>query len=327
MAIVKSEIILRKSAVVGDTDANGGRMSKTAVVDKSRSGMFPHFTISERTSGKGRYRKFFYHVANSESLPLLDAFLSVARPTPAGDRVTIFAATWDDTQADIPASPDHYGAASLTATTAAGASSLVVTLENSAQVIFRQGEQIRIWDGEDVEDNQSGEIFTADTVSKDGASVTIGLSGTLSKEFAAGSPVCSLLACGDVEALASVAAPETEYGEFDDTAVTLDSIGTIAQVVTLTFSSATAFAATSDVLGSLGTGNIAASCAPINPDYARPYLTVPTSAWSGSWEAGDTVTITTTPAAVPFWAELICPAGASGDTNDAVTVRIEGGTA
>lgn len=324
MSIVPSEIILRKSAVIGDTDANGGRMTKTAVVDQSRNGMFPNFTIAERTAGATRRRKFFYHVANSESLPLLDAFLSVAAPTPAGDRVTIFAATWDDTQADIPASPAHYGAASLTATTAAGASSLTVTLENSAQVIFRQGEQIRIWDGSD---DTSGEIFTASTVSKDGASVTIGLSGTLSKEFAAGSPVCSLLDCGDVEASAAVDTPETEYGVFNAAAVTVDSIGAIAQTVTLTFSSATAFAAASDVLGSLGTGNIAASFSPINPDYARPYLTVPSAAWSGSWEAGDTVEITTTPAAVPFWAEAVCPAGASGDTNNAVTVRLEGGTA
>ncbi|MDQ7832033.1 MAG: hypothetical protein RDU30_09885 [Desulfovibrionaceae bacterium] len=323
MPIVPSEIIIRKSAVIGDTSANGGRMTKTAVADQSRNGMFPNFTISERTAGKTRYRKFFVHVANDEDLALLDAILFVAAPTPAGDRVTIFAATWDDTQADIDA-PDQYGAASLTSTAASGATSLIVTLEDSSQVIFREGERVRIWDGED---EATAEIFTADTVSKDGASVTLGLSGATTKEFAAGSPVSSLMDCGDIEALASVNVPETDNGEFNDTAVVVDSIGTIAQTITLTFTSATAFSATSDVLGSLGTGNIAASFAPINADYAKPYFTVPSAAWSGTWEAGDTVAIETTPAAVPFWAELVCPAGASGDTDNEITIRLEGGTA
>lgn len=324
MPIVPSEIILRKSAVVGDTSANGGRMSRNAVTNNARNAMFPDFSLSERTSGATRYRKFFVHVADAENLPLLEAVMSLTRPTPAGDRMTFFAATWSDTQADIPASPDRYGAANLTSTTASGATSITVTLEDSSQVIFRQGEKLRIWDGTD---EASGEIFTASTVVKTGASVTIGLSGATGKEFASGSPVSSLMVCGDIEAQADLDGTSTGDGEFDGSAVVVSSIGSIAQSITLTFTSATAFTATSGVLGGLGTGNISTSFAPSNPDYARPYLTIPTAAWSGTWEAGDTVTLTTTPAAVPFWAELVCPAGADNNTNNSVTMRIEGGTA
>lgn len=326
MSIVKSEIILRKSAVITDTDANGGRMTKTAVVDGARNALFPHFSIAERTAGKTRYRKFFYHVANDDDLPLLDGLLSVTAPTLAGDRVTIFAATWDDTQADIPASPDRYGAATLSGNHAAGLGTLSVTLEDAGQVIFRVGDQIRIWDGEDPD---SGEIHTVTAVSKVGTAVTLTLADTIFNEFgfASGSPVCSLLDCGEVAADVTVDDVTSEGGDLSAAAVTVDSIGTIAQTVTLTFTSATAFSAVSDVMGSLGTGNISTAFAPSNPDYAKPYFTVPSAAWDGSWEAGDTATLTTTPAAVPFWAELICPAGATGHPDNDVTFRLEGGTA
>lgn len=326
MSIVASEIILRKSAVITDTDANGGRMTKNAVANNSRNGMFPNFSISERTAGAIRRRKFFVHVANDDDLPLLDGLLSVTKPTLAGDRVTIFAATWDDAQADIPASPDRYGAATLSGNHAAGLGTLSVTLEDAGQVIFRVGDQVRIWDGDDPD---SGEIHTVTAVSKTGTAATLTLADTIFNEFgfASGCPVCSLMDCGEVAAAVAVDAVVSEGGDLSAAAVTVDSIGTIAQTVTLTFTSATAFLASSDVLGSLGTGNIAASFAPSNPDYAKPYFTVPSAAWGGSWEAGDTVTITTTPAAVPFWAELVCPAGATGHADNGVTFRLEGGTA
>lgn len=322
MSILKSEIYLRKSAIITDTAINGGRMSKVAAVHQSRNAMFPHFSIAERQNGATRYRKFFWHIANDDDLTLMDAMVFLDGPTPAGDRITIFQGSWTDTQADIPASPTEYGAGVLASGAAAGAVSLSVTIEDAGLVIFRAGEKVRVSDGE-IE-----EILTVASVGKSGVTVTLGIAGMLANAFPAGAAVSSLWEVGDVATGLDGFSMSSGYGgSVNYPLLTLDNIGSIYQGVTITFSSSSVFSVASDVLGSLGSGNISAICAPNNPDFTKPYFTIPSAYWEGNWGAGDIVRFTTLPAAAPLWAKCVCPAGAATNPDNEYTLRILGASA
>ena len=107
----------------------------------------------------------------------------------------------------------------------------------------------------------------------------------------------------------------------------LSKAGRLQHKFSLTMTSTTTFSAVSDVLGSLGTGSIGSDFAPVNSDYTRPYLTVPATAWSGTWAAGETATIPVTQAAPAVWLKNVVPAGAAAYGNDAFTLRVVGGSA
>ena len=322
MSITASELVIRYSANRTATSANGGRMSTVALTSGAKQNFFPDWTAAQMASGATRYRKFFVHNTNAENLALTDAMLHLLAPTPAGDRITMFGGTADDTQADI-GSPTEYGAAALQSAVAAGATSLTVTLEDDAMAIFRTGDQIFVTDG------TNSEYHDAVTVAQNGSLVAISLApgDMLTYAYTSGAVVASVLPLGTIVAAIATVNKVTGSGGLDATAITADNQGSISQTVTLTMSSTTTFSAVSDVLGSLGTGSIGSDFAPVNSDYTRPYLTVPATAWSGTWAAGETATIPVTQAAPAVWLKNVVPAGAAAYGNDAFTLRVVGGSA
>jgi len=333
MSVITSEIVLRKSATYTDSPTNGGRMSKVAITDNASQSMMPNWSATQMSSGATRYRKLFVHNVNDDDLTLADARIHLLSPTPAADRLTLFAGTQTDTQFAI-SSPTEYGAGTLQVAAAAGATCLTVSLEDDSQTIFRTSDTIFLATLSSTEDNDEHRTVTQSeyhenvTVSQSGSVVTITLADgdMLTAAYAAGDTVASVLPLGDIVAAIGAVSKVTSAGTLDTTAVTSDNIGSINQTVTLTFTSATAFTAVSDVKGSLGTGSISSAFAPSNSDFTKPYLTIATSAWGGTWAAGETVTIPITPAAAAFWLKNVVEAGAASYGIDLGDLQISGGS-
>lgn len=95
-----------------------------------------------------------------------------------------------------------------------------------------------------------------------------------------------------------------------------DNKGTVAEDVTITFTSASAFSASGTVSGNLGTGSVGSAFAPVNPASGTPYFTIPANHFTGTWASSDTLEFTTTPAAMPVWMKEVVPAGTAHESNN-----------
>lgn len=107
-------------------------------------------------------------------------------------------------------------------------------------------------------------------------------------------------------------------GDADEDEVILDNIGTIQQEWTVTFNGATTFTVAGDSVGALAAGSTASEYAPNNPSFTKPYFTLPTSLWSGTWASGDTLEFTTSPAAQPLVQERRVPPGCASLANNRI---------
>ena len=81
-----------------------------------------------------------------------------------------------------------------------------------------------------------------------------------------------------------------------------------------------------DMVGALGTGNLSADLEPVNSDFSRPYFTLRSAGFSGSFVAGDSIIFQTHPTAMPLWLKEIVPKGASAG-NEETIIAIAGESA
>lgn len=107
-------------------------------------------------------------------------------------------------------------------------------------------------------------------------------------------------------------------GTFDDTGnpMVLDNAGTEQDDFTVTMLTASTFSCSGLKSGSIGTGSTGSPFAPNNPASGTPYFTIPSAVWGGTWTAGDTVTFTTSPAALPVWWKEEVPAGTAAEPDN-----------
>ncbi len=98
-------------------------------------------------------------------------------------------------------------------------------------------------------------------------------------------------------------------GTFDATnhPIVVHPTGGIAQKWTLSFTSNFAFKVIGDTKGEVTSGNISGDCIPINPDNNKPYFTLPSSGWTGTFAAGDAVTFYTFIQQVVVWEYIEVP--------------------
>ncbi|MBF0141806.1 MAG: hypothetical protein HQL74_16220 [Magnetococcales bacterium] len=96
------------------------------------------------------------------------------------------------------------------------------------------------------------------------------------------------------------------------------------QTWSITFTNATAFTCFGDTVGSVGGGTITADFSPANAAYSKPFFTLSSSSWGGSWAAGDVLTFRTHPAAVPIWEVRVIPANSGSLSGDFVDFGIYG---
>jgi hypothetical protein len=332
MPIAQSELKIYTATTVNDTGSNGGRMSSNLVTDNLKNNVWPDIPLSERTAGSIKYRKLFWKVENATNLPFQQAELFVETYTPAGDNVTIFAATFEDLQSAI-SSPRLYGAGQLNANVAAAATAITVATEGAALAVFAPGDKIRIADKSDINDNVNKEEYATIATSGviySGDVATLTLTGGLTNGYsAANTRVSSVYAAGTIAGTVINWVKISASGTYDTTLhpVEVDSIGGVSQSWTITFTSSTAFTVTGDTIGSVGSGTTAGDFSPNNATFTKPYFILRASGFGGTWATNNTITFTTHPAALPFWERREVPAGAAAYSNNKIIVAIKGESA
>lgn len=333
MTITPAELRWYKSQTVSDASANGGRMSTVESPSGVKNNIFPDVSLAERTSGITRHRKMFLKIANDDDLTLFSAKVFVQLNTPGDDNVTFFPGNQRDTQASITGSERRYGGGRLAANVSAGATSFTVNTEGVALGIFQNGDPIRISDKTSVGGSGNEEFHVISSISYAGDVATIGIAASagLANPYASGvTGVSSVYEAGDVKT--NITAPSitsaSGTGDFAANPILGDNIATVEQDWTVTFTSTTAFNIVGDTLGAVGSGNISSDAAPGNPNFAgKPYFTLQSEAWGGTWAPGDTVTFTTSPAAIPVWYRQNVPVGAAALSGDRVIVGLSGESA
>ncbi|MBF0164831.1 MAG: hypothetical protein HQM01_10090 [Magnetococcales bacterium] len=343
MAILDTDLKLKKSIFVHDGAGNGGRMdpASTEVATDIKNNLLPDIPHAERISGFTRYRKFFVHVAPSANLTLADASVCIERHTPGDDVVVMMSGTQTDIQSDAVAYTRHYGCAPLNANVSSGAVSIQVNVEpgngaSGGREIFKSGDKIRITSRETITSTSGTEdvvrLASTGGVSWSGTVATLSFASgqSLANSYLASvTRVSSLMELGDVAAAVTGWAESSGTGTYDETAhpVVASSKGSILQTWTVTFTSATAYSVTGDTVGSIGTGSVSADFSPSNTNMSAPYFTIPASGFGGTWATGDTITFTTHPAAAPFWLKHVGPPGAGSYSGNTTVLAIFGQSA
>lgn len=345
MSIVNSELVMLKSKVVTDTDANGGLMDNLSIITSGVvNNVWPSVFKAERLAGSTKYRKTFLKVANDSDETLFNPQFWIDIVTQGDDWVTFFEGTQTDIQSGITGAEDNFGCSSLNANVLAGVSSFTVTVEDDSLVpggsdeIFRDGDTIRITN-KDTPSSTTGteEIHViSGTPTVSGTEVTITVEGTLANAYNVsdntyGTRVMSVFEPSDIAAsFDSFVVTTAGDGDYDSVTypVLLDNIGTIDQTITLTFTDSTNFTAVSNVSGvTLSGGSTSSDYLPSNPDVTKPYFTLETEGFSGTFALGDTIVFHTSPAAKAIWQKRVVPAAASSLTGNKTVVVYSGESA
>lgn len=303
-------------------------MSASEVPSGVSSNLFPNVSVSERAAGVVKYRKLFFKNANADNIPLLNARVWQDSNTPGQDRVAFCPVSQRLTQSGLTGGEAYYGMGLLFAGVLAGAASLQVEVEDGTVTLFRNGDLVRVSNRVDpfsVGDEHWARIDQAPSVS--GNVVTIHLDVPVPVAFLSGAKVSSAYEAGEVKPTLSGASVTSGSGVFTSSLITLSNIGTVEQSWTLTFTSASAFDIAGDTLGAVGSGNTSSGAAITNPQLGQPYFTLPAAALTGAFQAGDTVTFSTHPSAVPLFLKRDVPAGTAAAPNNSMSIFMDGESA
>jgi len=322
---------------------SNGRMSGTDLVTSGAlQNVFPHVTSAQRAAGHFDYRKTFWKVADDSDGSLLDPEVYQDAPTlSTTDYILMFTMGQRDRVEDLTGyatgtdTQTKYGSAVLKTSITAGASTLTVTVRNSAlasgsDLIFRNGGKIKLTDKATADALTGNE----DVLTISGAPVVTGLdiaitvSETIANNYTADGTtrVSSLIKPGEIKTSSTTPVVTSAAGTLDTTTypIILDNIGTVDEDWTLTFTDATHYTLTGDSLGTVTSGTTGADLAPNNGDFTKPYFTLEYEAWGGTWAAGDTVTFTTHPAAVGIGQKRVIPAASPSLANNRSTQVLVG---
>lgn len=321
MAIQQTDLRFALSLTVTDTGINGGRCGQTLLPDSGVNNVFQNVQDSERSAGSEKYRKVYFRNINANGDVGYNARVYVDKYTSEDDRVVMFSGP--DTQADITGAERKYGSGQLASDVLAGVVTIDVTVEDAADGLFADGDTIRISDKASASAVTGNYQFltVSGTPAVNGNTVTIPLSGALLNNYlAANTRVQSCIPVGDLEPSAFNYNPGTAQGTYDSAnyPLELDNEGTIDQVWTITFTSATAFDVAGDTKGAVGSGNTLSDSTLLNSATGTPYFVIPSAAWGGTWQAGDTLTVETGVSGKPFWLARIVDAGMPAPANDSL---------
>ena len=323
-----------------------GRCSANVIPTNVAQNVLSHVTSAQRAAGLTTDVKTFAGITNTDNLPLLDPEDYADAPTNSlddfivswlsGQRTTVAGLATEILTADLK------GSAYLKNNIAVDDLTLTVTVKHADLLpggtydIFKDGYPIKVCshssatatDGAEEVKTISGTPTYVDL------DVTITVTAAFVNAFTASTQpysqasvrVSSLLQPDDVQPSNTVPVKTSTAGTIDFTTypLILDNAGTTEEDVTLNFTDATHFTAVGDTLGTLGSGTTGADFAPSNPDFTRPYFTLESGVWGGTWVAGDTVTFTTHPARIPKGQRRIVPAGSASLANNKCTQVLAG---
>lgn len=330
MPLQSSEILWKRSETMADGATGGGRATDTEIVSGIKNGIFPDVRQSERLAGSDKRRKVFVHFAAADGAGVIDPYVFVESPTPGGDEIYIHAGTNADTFADVSLSARHFGGGRLTAAATLGATSITANfLQGDTYDVVQPGDILRLSQQTDINDAAHPvERVTVAGVTWASDVATITFTPALSYAHPENTKVASVWQPGDIISSVSNVVVTSAAGTVTAGLATAHPVGAIHQNVTLTFSSATAFAATTDAPGvTLPAGTINAEYAPEHIGLGSPYFTLPVGIFSGTFAVGDTVTLRVNPQMLPIWYRRIVPANSAPTADNACVVAVECETA
>lgn len=331
MTIAVTDLKFVKSQVITDTGINGGRCG-SQIVTSGINAVFPNVQNSERLAGSTKNRKLFARNFNAVNEQAYNAKVFLDKFTSEGDIIYIFSGGF--TQADLTGNERKYGSAPLSnGDIVAGANSATVQMEDTAnQDVFQVGDSVIITDKPTMTDPTGNyQVLTITGVTYDDqgpGAHTLTFAEQIANAYSmADTRIASLLTVGDLTAQSSNIVVSSGSGTFDSVnhPPALDNLGSIDQVWTLTFTSASAFDVTGDDKGAVGSGNINAGVTITNP-LGGNYFSISSAAFGGTFAAGDTITFETTVAGKPFWIQRIVPTGMaapSANSKYSLSVLIE----
>jgi hypothetical protein len=328
---------------ISDTPSNGGRMTENVIPDAVLGNLFPPAGSAELTAGSQRFRKAYYKNENVEipatgpptGLALQLTRIFVERFTPGEDEYMIFEGTQLDTENDLTGSEPLFGCGQLNANVSGGATVITVAVHDAAQfTIFRNNDLIRLSDKADIDATGISEFVrihpsTAITVALDVLTITLA-TALVNSFLAIDTRVLSIIEAGNTVADFDTFIVTTgASGTYDEVGnpIEHDNIGGIQQAWTLSFTSATNYDLTGDTLGAVSSGNVSSDFAPTNPDFGRPFFTLRSAGFGGTFQSGDTITFNTSPSSRGIWALRDIPAGSSSFTGNDATTQFEGESA
>ena len=330
MSILSTELRAYYPETVSDAAANGGRISFNRITSGALQNVFPHVFRAERLAGSTKHRKVFFRVDNDADLTLYGPGIRFHGPTPGDDYVYFHIGSQRDTQADITGSERKYGSSTLKTTVTAGATTVVVTVEDaSLSGIFADGDSIRISDKltpTSVSGNEE-EVIISGAPGVSGDEVTITLATALTNGYDAGAYVSSIYLPG-----ADLAATVDNWVEssnaYDEAGypVLPDWIGAAEQTWTITRVSDTQFSCVGDTVGALPTGSTGTDYAPINPANDKPFFTLEAAGWLGVLPSGYELVFQSHPPAIATWETRVVPAAAASMAGNGITAVLEGET-
>ena len=161
--------------------------------------------------------------------------------------------------------------------------------------------------------------YTEQCYSFSGNVATIKLAEQVPNNYSASNSYAGVcLELGDLVCEITDVSVNSLNGTFDEIKVSLKNQGTVYDEWTITFQGATTFSCSGTNEGSQPNGSINSEYSPINPRTGKPFFTIPPDAWGGSWQAGDTVTFKTYPAAKAIWWKEVIPAGTPREPSNKV---------
>lgn len=322
MPINANHVQFFKAQTNNDLPENGGPISTALVADGVKNNIFPDASKSERLNGSTKYRKLFLGLRNTDNTPAIEVKLFVLRPTQAQDAVLMVETDGNNRQVLIHETDRRWGAGSLVADAAAGATSISVLPEQRLYEVYQVGDTIAITTRNESNPTALIDYYLINAVVADGTNRIITLNRGLDNAMPAGAVVSS---CVFSNTLSAGFYPGVVQGTFDVTKVVLNNAGTIDEEWGIMFTSPSTFNLVRNTSGEtvIASGTISADFAYINPENNQPYFTFPTSFFNGTYTAGNYFTFETSGANLPIFLERIIPAGTDYAAGNSVILAVE----
>lgn len=330
MAILKEDLKFFKSSTYNDTSSNGGLPSNIAVVNAVSENIFPTISQAERLAGSTKYRKLFAKPDADGQFSLYNARVYIENPTLAEEAVFLLPGTISNIQSSLTGSERVYGCGWLDSGVIAGDDTLLIRIENSTQQIYQVGDKIRISNKTDIDDSlHTEEVREIETVSYSGSVATVTITTPLDNAYSAtdnATRIASLLELGTVECTTTGFNVVSGGGTYNstDNPIVLNNKGCVKETWTLTFTTSSGFRIEGASAGLVGTGSVTSGASPTNPSTNKPYFTLASAGFGGSFSAGNTISFTTNPAVSAVWFKRVVPANTSAFTGNKFVVVFDG---
>jgi hypothetical protein len=341
-AIQASEIVTHPAAAMNQTNSAGGVINSDITIASGAIGnVIEDITEAERLNGIQRHYKLFAKIGNPDNKIYKQARIFLQHPLENDYYTSLIKGDFDELWNDISANR-KYGSGNLKTGTALspGDQTLIIDTRGVSYAHFQQNDLIVITDKLDTTDITGHSEFARinQPVSWNGDEATIHFDTPLRHAYAdqrvlnnttIKTHISSCIEYGDIKAQATITDNTSAHGTTDNSALIYNHIAAISQTITIAFQDTNNFTATSNIGGiTLPAGQKTVLYEPQNPTYLKPYITIPATFWTndgaGDWAAGDTLKISTTPAAIPYWLIIDIPPSSAASDLEIIDIWTDG---